>query len=144
MPLAIEDYALIGDCHTAALVGRDGNIDWLCLPRFDSASTFGALLGDEEHGHWRISPAGATMAASRAYRRDTFVLVTRWVTDDGEVEVVDLMPLRGDRRVDVVRQVHGIRGPVAMDQVLRIRFDYAAATPWMRQLPDRACEQRTH
>ncbi len=88
MPLAIEDYALIGDCHTAALVGRDGNIDWLCLPRFDSASTFGALLGDEEHGHWRISPAGATMAASRAYRRDTFVLVTRWVTDDGEVEVV--------------------------------------------------------
>ncbi len=136
MPLAIEDYALIGDCHTAALVGRDGNIDWLCLPRFDSASTFGALLGDEEHGHWRISPAGATMAASRAYRRDTFVLVTRWVTADGEVEVVDLMPLRGDRRVDVVRQVRGIRGTVAMDQVLRIRFDYAAATPWIRQAPE--------
>src|SRR3954468_20033452 len=96
MPLAIEDYALIGDCHTGALVGRDGNIDWLCLPRFDSASTFGALLGDFEQGHWRVAPVGATIATSREYREDTFVLVTHWVTDEGEVEVVDLMP-HGDR-----------------------------------------------
>jgi GH15 family glucan-1,4-alpha-glucosidase len=135
VPLAIEDYALIGDCHTGALVGRDGNIDWLCLPRFDSPSTFGALLGDFEQGHWRIAPAGAKIATSRAYRDDTFVLVTRWVTDDGEVEVVDLMP-HGDRRADVVRQVRGIRGTVAMDQALRIRFDYADAVPWIRQAPE--------
>ena len=135
MPLAIEDYALIGDCHTGALVGLDGNIDWLCLPRFDSPSTFGALLGDNEHGHWRVAPEGATIATSRSYRDDTFVLVTRWVTDDGEVEVVDLMP-RGDRRADVIRQVRGIRGRVAMTQSLRIRFDYAAAVPWMRQAPE--------
>jgi GH15 family glucan-1,4-alpha-glucosidase len=135
VPLAIEDYALIGDCHTGALVGRDGNIDWLCLPRFDSPSTFGALLGDFEQGHWRVAPEGAKLATSRSYRDDTFVLVTRWVTDDGEVEVVDLMP-HGDRRADVVRQVRGIRGRVAMSQALRIRFDYAAAVPWMRQAPE--------
>jgi len=135
VPLAIEDYALIGDCHTGALVGRDGNIDWLCLPRFDSPSTFGALLGDFEQGHWRIAPEGATVATSREYRRDTFVLVTHWVTEEGEVEVVDLMP-HGDRRADVIRQVRGIRGRVAMTQALRIRFDYAAAIPWIRQAPE--------
>ena len=135
MPLAIEDYALIGDCHTGALVGLDGNIDWLCLPRFDSASTFGALLGDAEGGHWRLAPEGATRATSREYRGDTFVLVTHWVTDDGEVEVVDLMP-HGDRRADVVRQVRGIRGRVAMTQAMRIRFDYAATVPWMLQSPE--------
>lgn len=135
MPLAIEDYALIGDCHTAALVGIDGNIDWLCLPRFDSASTFGALLGDADHGHWRISPVGAARASSRFYRDGSFVLETRWVTDDGEVAVIDLMP-HGDRRADVVRRVHGIRGTVAMEQAMRIRFDYAAALPWMRQAPE--------
>jgi GH15 family glucan-1,4-alpha-glucosidase len=135
VPLAIEDYALIGDCHTGALVGLDGNIDWLCLPRFDSPSTFGALLGDFEQGHWRLAPEGATIATSREYRDDTFVLVTRWVTDDGEVEVVDLMP-HGDRRADLVRQVRGIRGRVAMTQALRIRFDYAAAVPWVRQAPE--------
>ena len=135
MPLAIEDYALIGDCHTGALVGLDGNIDWLCLPRFDSPSTFGALLGDAEQGHWRLAPEGATLAASREYRDDTFVLVTHWVTDDGEVEVVDVMP-HGDRRADLIRRVRGIRGTVAMEQSLRIRFDYAAAVPWMRQAPE--------
>jgi GH15 family glucan-1,4-alpha-glucosidase len=135
VPLAIEDYALIGDCHTGALVGLDGNIDWLCLPRFDSPSTFGALLGDFEQGHWRVAPVGAKIATSREYREDTFVLVTRWVTEDGEVEVVDLMP-HGDRRADVVRQVRGIRGRVEMTQALRIRFDYAAAVPWMRQAPE--------
>jgi GH15 family glucan-1,4-alpha-glucosidase len=135
MPLAIEDYALIGDCHTAALVGIDGNIDWLCLPRFDSGSTFGALLGDADQGHWRVSPVGAKRATSRAYRDGSFVLETRWVTDDGEVAVIDVMP-RGDRRADVVRRVVGIRGTVPMEQALRIRFDYAAAVPWMRQAPE--------
>jgi GH15 family glucan-1,4-alpha-glucosidase len=135
VPLAIEDYALIGDCHTAALVGLDGNIDWLCLPRFDSASTFGALLGDAEHGHWRLSPVGATRATRRFYRDGSFVLETRWVTADGEVAVIDLMP-HGDRRADVVRRVQGIRGTVRMEQAMRIRFDYAAAVPWMRQAPE--------
>ncbi|MES1212595.1 MAG: glycoside hydrolase family 15 protein, partial [Leifsonia sp.] len=135
MPLASEDYALIGDCQTGALVGLDGNIDWLCLPRFDSASTFGALLGDAEQGHWRVAPEGASLATSREYRDDTFVLVTRWVTDEGEVEVVDLMP-HGDRRADVLRQVRGIRGRVTMAQSMRIRFDYAATVPWIRQVPE--------
>jgi GH15 family glucan-1,4-alpha-glucosidase len=133
MPLDIEDYALIGDCHTGALVGTDGSIDWLCLPRFDSASTFGALLGDEEHGHWRLAPAGAARCTSRAYERDSFVLVTRWETPTGVAEVVDLMP-HGDRRADVIRRVRGVSGTVSMEQVLRIRFDYADAVPWIRQV----------
>lgn len=137
MPLDIEDYALIGDCHTGALVGTDGNIDWLCLPRFDSPSTFGALLGGPEQGHWRVGPRDAARCVSREYRAGTFVLVTRWATDSGEVEVVDLMP-HGDRRADVVRRVRGISGTVAMEQVLRVRFDYASAIPWIRQRPEQA------
>ncbi|WP_395638588.1 glycoside hydrolase family 15 protein [Pseudolysinimonas sp.] len=132
MSLAIEDYALIGDCHSAALVGSDGSIDWLCLPRFDSASTFAALLGDEEHGHWRLAPVGAGRCTDRRYDGDTFTLVTRWVTDDGEIDVVDLMPM-GGRRADVIRRVRGVRGTVRVEQVLRIRFDYADAIPWIRQ-----------
>jgi GH15 family glucan-1,4-alpha-glucosidase len=135
MPLLIEDYALIGDAHTGALVGIDGSIDWLCFPRFDSASTFGALLGTEEHGHWRVRPVGAERATSRRYLDDTFVLVTRWTNDDGEVEVTDFMPLR-DRRADLVRRITGIRGTVTMEQTLRIRFDYADAIPWVRQVPE--------
>lgn len=137
MPLDIRDYALIGDCHTGALVGVDGSIDWLCLPRFDSASVFAALLGDEEHGHWRVAPVGAERCTSREYRDSTFVLVTRWTTDDGEVEVVDLMP-HGDRRPDVVRRVRGVSGRVRMEQLVRIRFDYADAVPWIRQAPEHA------
>jgi GH15 family glucan-1,4-alpha-glucosidase len=133
VPLAIEDYALIGDCHTGALVGVDGSIDWLCLPRFDSPSTFGALLGDEDHGQWRIAPVGAQRSTSRHYLDDTFVLVTRWETETGVAEVVDLMP-HGDRRADLIRRVRGISGTVRMEQVLRIRFDYADAVPWIRQL----------
>ncbi|MBK4346565.1 glycoside hydrolase family 15 protein [Lacisediminihabitans changchengi] len=135
MALRIEDYAMVGDLHTAALIGRDGCIDWLCLPRFDSASTFGSLLGTEDHGHWRLAPQGTVLETSRAYIEDTFVLVTRWVTDDGEVEVVDFMPI-GDRRADLVRRIRGIRGSVVMAQELRVRFDYANAIPWMRQIPD--------
>ena len=133
MPLDIEDYALIGDCHTGALVGIDGSIDWLCLPRFDSPSTFGALLGSEDHGRWLLAPLGAERAQSRSYIDDTFVLVTRWTTETGEVLVTDLLP-HGDRRADLVRRVHGVRGSVTMNQVLEIRFDYAAAVPWIRQL----------
>jgi GH15 family glucan-1,4-alpha-glucosidase len=139
MAMQIEDYALIGDCHTGAMVGRDGSIDWLCLPRFDSPSTFGALLGDEEHGRWLLAPEHGVRSTSRRYIKNTFVLVTRWVTDTGEVEVTDLMPV-GDRRADLVRRVVGISGSVDMMQEVRIRFGYAAALPWVRQIPqERDC-----
>jgi GH15 family glucan-1,4-alpha-glucosidase len=132
MPSAIEDYAYIGDLHTGALVGADGSIDWLCLPRFDSASMFGALLGDREHGHWTVAPAGGGRCTSRRYRGDTFVLESRWETPDGIVEVIDVMPI-GDRRADLVRRVRGISGTVTMTEELRIRFGYADALPWVRQ-----------
>lgn len=135
MALKIEDYALIGDCHTAALVGNDGSIDWLCLPRFDSASAFGALLGDKNHGRWLLAPSGETLETSRRYLDGTFILVTRWVTPTGEVEVTDLMPY-GDRRADLIRRVRGIRGSVDMMQDLRIRPGYATAMPWVRQVQD--------
>jgi GH15 family glucan-1,4-alpha-glucosidase len=139
MALRIEDYALIGDCHTGALVGIDGSIDWLCLPRFDSASTFGALLGDEDHGRWLVAPAASLhgaegVSATRRYVDNTFTLVTRWVTPTGEVDVIDVMP-HGDRRADVIRRVVGVSGSVDMEQELRIRFDYGSAMPWMRQMP---------
>src|SRR6188508_350906 len=104
MPLPIEDYALISDCHTAALVGRDGSIDWLCLPRYDSPSTFGALLGTEEHGRWLLAPSSPDATCTRVYDGSTFVLVTTWTTPTGVVEVIDLMP-HGDRRADVLRRV---------------------------------------
>ena len=135
MAQLIEDYALIGDCHTAGLVGRDGSIDWLCFPRFDSPSTFGALLGTKDHGRWLLAPAGEVLSSARRYEEDSFVLVTRWVTADGEVEVTDFMP-HGDRRADVIRRVTGIRGSVAMMMDLRFRFNYAQALPWVRQSPD--------
>jgi GH15 family glucan-1,4-alpha-glucosidase len=135
VPAPIEDYAMIGDCHTAALIDRGGSMDWLCLPRFDSPSMFGALLGDEHHGRWRLAPAAASATSTRAYLDDTFVLVTRWTTPEGEVEVTDLMP-HGDRRADVIRRVRGVSGTVAMHVDLRIRFDYADALPWIRQVPE--------
>ncbi|MGV8896170.1 MAG: glycoside hydrolase family 15 protein [Rhodoglobus sp.] len=140
MPLAIEDYAVIGDTHTAALVGIDGSIDWLCFPRFDSPSVFGALLGDENHGRWLIAPYATIhghhgVTATRRYIKNTFTLVTRWVTPTGEVQVTDLMPV-GNRRADIVRRVTGISGSVVMHVDLRFRFDYANAIPWIRQTPD--------
>ena len=135
MPLNIEDYALIGDCHTAALVGRDGSIDWLCLPRFDSASTFGALLGNEDHGRWLLAPAGEIVSTSRRYVDDTFTLITRWETSTGVAEVTDLMP-HGDRRADIIREVRGVSGTVEFSEQITIRFDYASAKPWVRQVTD--------
>ncbi len=137
--MPIEDYAVIGDTHTAALVGRDGSIDWLCFPRFDSASVFGALLGDENHGRWLLAPHSAVhghhgVTSTRRYILNTFTLVTRWVTATGEVEVTDLMPV-GNRQADIIRRVRGISGSVVMHIDLRIRFDYANAMPWMRQSP---------
>jgi GH15 family glucan-1,4-alpha-glucosidase len=103
----IEDYALIGDLQTAALVGRDGSIDWLCLPRFDSAACFAALLGGTDNGRWRLAPVNAAQCAERSYRGDTLVLDTYWDTPTGRVRVTDFMPQR-DRAPDVVRIVEGL------------------------------------
>ncbi|MFF0205092.1 glycoside hydrolase family 15 protein [Streptomyces sp. NPDC005017] len=132
MQQRIEDYALIGDEQTAALVGRDGSVDWLCLPRFDSGACFARLLGDEDNGHWRIAPRGADLCTRRAYRPGTLVLDTDWETDEGAVRVTDLMPQR-DRAPDVVRIVEGLRGRVTVRSTLRIRFDYGSIVPWMRK-----------
>lgn len=132
MPLPIEDYAMISDCQTAALIGRDGSIDWLCFPRYDSPSMFGALLGDPSHGRWLVAPVDESAIASRSYLDRTFVLVTRWITATGEVEVMDFMP-HGNRRADIVRRISGVRGTVSMRQDLRIRFGYGSTVPWVRQ-----------
>nr|WP_233200015.1 glycoside hydrolase family 15 protein [Cryobacterium sp. N22] len=133
MALHIEDYALISDCHSAALVGRDGSIDWLCLPRYDSASMFGALLGSEEQGRWLLAPADPAATCTRSYLGESFVLSTVWTTTTGTVEVVDFMP-HGDGRADVVRTVRGLTGHVELIQDLRLRFGYGATVPWVRQL----------
>ncbi|MEU6808603.1 glycoside hydrolase family 15 protein [Streptomyces sp. NPDC046831] len=129
----IEDYALIGDEQTVALVGRDGSIDWLCLPRFDSGACFARLLGDEDNGHWRIAPKDADGPCTRrAYRPGTLVLDTEWDTPQGSVRVTDLMPQR-DRAPDVVRVVEGLSGRVTLRSTLRLRFDYGSIVPWVRR-----------
>ncbi|WP_439947809.1 glycoside hydrolase family 15 protein [Streptomyces sp. BBFR109] len=129
----IEDYALIGDQQTAALVGRDGSVDWLCLPRFDSAACFAGLLGDEDNGHWRIAPVGVDGPCTRrAYRHDTLVLDTEWDTPQGSVRVTDLMPQR-DRAPDLVRIVEGLSGRVTLRSTLRLRFDHGSVVPWVRR-----------
>ena len=137
MPLDIADYALIGDCETAALVGRDGSIDWLCLPRFDSDACFAALLGSPEHGRWLIAPRSERVRVSRRYRPNTLILETRFETPDGVAVLIDFMPPRG-RAVDVVRLVHGERGAVAMHTELIIRFGYGAVVPWVTRMDDGA------
>ncbi|MDV9190204.1 glycoside hydrolase family 15 protein [Streptomyces sp. SR27] len=132
MTQRIDDYALIGDLQTAALVGRDGSVDWLCLPRFDSAACFAAILGDEDNGHWRIAPKGATTCTTRRYAEDSLVLETYWETRTGTVKVIDFMPQR-DRAPDLMRIVEGVSGTVEMSAVLRLRFDYGSIVPWMRR-----------
>src|SRR5262244_1287430 len=137
LPMAIEDYALIGDCTTAALVGRNGSIDWLWWPRFDSGALFAALLGTSEHGRWRISPADPSPRISRAYRDDTLVLETVFDTADGSVALIDFMPMRQGGS-SVIRLVKGRRGKVAMQMHLALRFDYGVTVPWVTQLEDRS------
>ena len=132
MSLAIEDYALIGDCHTAALVGRDGSIDWLCLPRFDSDACFAALLGDPGNGCWRIAPASAVTSVSRRYRPGTLVLETEFQTAEGAIRVIDFMPIYNGR-LDLVRIVEGVRGTVPMRMDLVVRFNYGSVVPWLRR-----------
>ncbi|NEC66458.1 glycoside hydrolase family 15 protein [Streptomyces sp. SID9727] len=128
----IEDYALIGDLQTAALVGKNGSVDWLCLPRFDSGACFAALLGDEENGHWRIAPKGADTCTRRGYAGDSLVLETYWETRTGTVKVIDFMPQR-DKEPDVMRIVEGVSGTVEMSSVIRLRFDFGSIVPWMRR-----------
>ena len=129
----IEDYALLGDLHTAALVGRDGSIDWMCVPRFDSPACFAALLDTPEAGRWLLAPAAGGRCARRRYRGDSLVLETDWDTSEGSVRVVDFMPPRGESP-HVVRLVQGIRGAVPMVGELRLRFDYGHVTPWVRNV----------
>jgi GH15 family glucan-1,4-alpha-glucosidase len=129
----IEDYGLIGDLETAALVSRDGAIDWLCLPRFDSGAVFAALLGNEENGHWTIQPEGEFHSTERRYRGDTLVLETTLETADGAVRLVDCMPPR-ETNPDLVRIVEGLRGRVEMRMELVLRFDYGSIVPWVRSI----------
>ncbi len=128
----IEDYGLIGDTHTVALVGRNGSIDWLCLPRFDSGACFAALLGTEDNGCWRLSPMEEVISTRRAYRKGTLVLDTEFETSGGCVRLTDCMPLR-DGKASVIRQVEGLRGRVRMKMLLVIRFDYGSVVPWIRK-----------
>jgi GH15 family glucan-1,4-alpha-glucosidase len=135
MSRPIEDYALIGDCETAALVGRDGSIDWLCWPRFDSPACFAALLGTPEHGRWLIAPVDAAARVSRRYRGHTLILETTFVTAEGTATLIDFMPPRGHNS-DVVRIVRGDDGRVRMRTELILRFDYGRTIPWVTKRAD--------
>jgi GH15 family glucan-1,4-alpha-glucosidase len=133
VPERIEDYALIGDLQTAALVGRTGSVDWLPLPRFDSSSSFGALLGGAEHGRWLLAPKGAGPATERRYRDKTLILESEWQTNTGRVRIIDFMPPR-ETKPDVVRIVEGLEGSVQMRTELVIRLDYGSVIPWIFRL----------
>jgi GH15 family glucan-1,4-alpha-glucosidase len=135
MAQRIEDYALIGDCETAALVGRDGSIDWLCLPRFDSGACFAALLGGPDNGRWRLAPAAPVTATRRRYAGDTLVLETEFETADGACAVIDFMPIRG-ATPNLVRIVEGRGGRVPMLMELVLRFDYGSIVPWVQKTHD--------
>ncbi len=136
----IGDYALIGDCETAALVGADGSIDWLCWPRFDAPACFGALLGEAGNGRWRIAPAAAKVAAARSYLGDSLILETRFETAEGAARLVDFMPVQGRASADgashVVRMISGEAGAVALRMELIVRFGYGATVPWVSRLDD--------
>src|SRR5579875_1523403 len=135
MPSRIEDYALIGDCETAGLVGKDGSLDWLCLPRFDSGACFAALLGTPEHGRWQIAPAGEVRKVSRRYREGTIILETTFETAEGAVTLIDGMAVRATHPA-VIRCVRGERGQVPMRLHLVIRFDYGSIVPWVTRLEE--------
>jgi GH15 family glucan-1,4-alpha-glucosidase len=132
MASRIEDYALIGDCETAGLVGRDGSIDWLGFPRFDSAACFAALLGTHEHGRWMLAPVANIQHVQRRYRPGTLVLETDYHTASGVVRLIDFMPPR-TRTPELIRIVEGLEGQVSMEMDLAIRFDYGSVVPWVRR-----------
>ena len=133
MSVRIEDYGLIGDTRTAALVSRDGSIDWLCLPHFDSGACFASLLGEPGHGRWQIAPASLNRAVRRRYRPETLILETEFETEEGAIRLVDFMtPWQGEP--DIIRIVEGVRGDVRMHMELIIRFDYGSIVPWVRKM----------
>ena len=132
MSTPIEDYALIGDCRSAALVSRSGSIDWLCWPRFDSEACFAALLGGRDHGRWLVEPRDKARI-TRRYRTDTLILETCFETADGSAVLVDFMPFHGERS-EIVRLVHGTRGRVRMHTEVILRFGYGAVVPWVTRL----------
>jgi GH15 family glucan-1,4-alpha-glucosidase len=134
--MRLEDYALVGDLQSAALVSKAGAVDWLCVPRFDSPSCFSALLGDRDHGHWRIAPASGAVATTRRYRPGTLVLETDFETDTGAVRIIDFMPPRGDGAPRFMRIVEGRAGRVPMNMELMLRPDYGSITPWIESVPD--------
>jgi GH15 family glucan-1,4-alpha-glucosidase len=136
MPNRIEDYALLSDTESAALVGRDGSVDWLTFPRFDSAACFAALLGTPDHGRWLLAPAGEVRSVERRYRPGTLVLETRFTTADGVVDLIDCMPVREEGRLDLVRLVRGVSGRVPMRMHLTVRMDYGSTVPWARRVPE--------
>src|ERR1043165_8263352 len=134
MAARIEDYAILGDCRTAALVARNGSIDWLCFPRFDSGACFAALLGTNEHGFWQIGPSDEIASVARRYRGPTLVLETEFTTVAGAVcRLIDFMPA-GRETSHVVRLIEGVRGTVHLRMDLKIRFDYGASIPWVRHI----------
>jgi GH15 family glucan-1,4-alpha-glucosidase len=136
MSSQIEDYGLIGDCETAALVSRHGSIDWLCWPAFDSDACFAALLGDDSNGRWLIAPKNEIKTCTRRYRGNSLILESRFETDDGIVELIDFMPPRGNAS-DIVRLIRGVSGTVAMRMELVIRFGFGIGIPWVRRTEDR-------
>ena len=127
MALRIEDYAIIGDCETAALVGKDGSIDWLCWPAFSSGACFAALLGDDSNGYWRIAPSTNLVNTTRKYRDHTLILETTFEASDGTFKLIDFMPSRG-RHSDIVRIVQGVKGSTAIRMELALRF-----VPWEKR-----------
>jgi GH15 family glucan-1,4-alpha-glucosidase len=133
--MRIEDYALLGDLQTAALVSRDGSLDWCCFPRFDSGACFAALLGTPDHGRWLLAPKGEVRRCTRRYRHDTLILESVFETDSGAVRAIDFMPPRTEEP-DIVRIVEGLDGEVAMCCELVIRFDYGSIVPWVRRVDD--------
>jgi GH15 family glucan-1,4-alpha-glucosidase len=135
MPSRIEDYALIGDCETAGLIAKDGSLDWLCLPRFDSGACFSALVGSPENGRWQIAPAGEIKKIERCYRKHTIILETTYETADGVVTLIDGMAIRDEHPV-LIRCVRGERGQVPMRLHLVIRFDYGSIVPWVTRLEE--------
>jgi len=128
----IEDYGFLSDTQTGALVSRDGCVDWLCFPRFDSPACFASLLGEKENGHWRFFPKEKVEATRRRYRGETLILETEIETQSGAVRLIDFMPPRGENP-DLIRIVEGLRGEVRMQMELIIRFDYGHIVPWVRR-----------
>jgi GH15 family glucan-1,4-alpha-glucosidase len=133
--MKIEDYAFLSDTQTAALVGRNGSVDWLCFPRFDSAACFAALIGETKNGRWLIAPSDNSATVARKYRGYTLILETTFETKDGAVRLIDFMPPRG-MNPDIVRIVEGVDGKVSMRMELIIRFDYGDVVPWVRKCGD--------